>query len=164
MPDRGATARLSQPTDPQDAIRVMVVDDALVIRGMLSRMIEEESGMSVIASVGDGERALKSLERHEVDVVVLDIEMPRMDGITFLKKLMAERPTPVVICSTLTERGAEVTMQAMASGAVDIITKPKSGLKGFLQDSKTELVSAIRGAAVARMSSRSRACLRSIVL
>lgn len=127
MSDRGATARLSQPTDPQDAIRVMVVDDALVIRGMLSRMIEEESGMLVISSVGDGERALKSLERHEVDVVVLDIEMPRMDGLTALPKIIEMSPgIQVLMASTLTLRNAKVSMQAMELGAADYIAKPSS--------------------------------------
>ena len=127
MSDRGATARLSQPTDPQDAIRVMVVDDALVIRGMLSRIIEEEAGLSVIASVGDGERALKSLERHDVDVVVLDIEMPRMDGLTALPKIIEMAPgIQVLMASTLTMRNAKVSMQAMELGAADYIAKPSS--------------------------------------
>jgi len=78
--------------------------------------------------------------------------MPRMDGITFLKKLMHERPTPVVICSTLTDQGAEITLQAMSAGAVDIITKPKVGLKGFLQDNKTLLGDAIKAASRARLT------------
>ncbi|WP_425405754.1 protein-glutamate methylesterase/protein-glutamine glutaminase [Hwanghaeella sp.] len=127
MSGRGAAARLSQPTDTQDAIRVMVVDDALVIRGMLSRMIEEEAGLSVIASVGDGERALKSLERHDVDVVVLDIEMPRMDGLTALPKIIEKSPgVQVLMASTLTLRNAKVSMQAMELGAADYIAKPSS--------------------------------------
>jgi two-component system chemotaxis response regulator CheB len=96
------------------------------------------------------------LEREAPDVIVLDIEMPRMDGITFLKKLMHERPTPVVICSTLTGKGAEITMQAMAAGAVDIITKPKAGLKSFLQENKTLLGDAIKAAARARISTLAR--------
>jgi two-component system chemotaxis response regulator CheB len=84
------------------------------------------------------------------DVIVLDIEMPRMDGITFLKKIMAERPTPVVICSTLTEAGAQTSLAALAAGAVAIITKPKIGLKQFLGDSSDDLVSAVRAASRAR--------------
>jgi two-component system chemotaxis response regulator CheB len=84
-------------------------------------------------------------------VIVLDVEMPRMDGITFLKKLMAERPTPVVICSTLTEKGAETTMQAMSAGAVGIVTKPKLSLKQFFIDSGDDLVSAVRAASHARV-------------
>jgi two-component system chemotaxis response regulator CheB len=85
------------------------------------------------------------------DVIVLDVEMPRMDGITFLKKIMAERPTPVVICSTLTEKGAETTMAALAAGAVSIITKPKLGLKDFLSESADELVAAVRAASHANV-------------
>jgi two-component system chemotaxis response regulator CheB len=91
--------------------------------------------------------AMDKLAREWPDVIVLDVEMPRMDGITFLKKIMSERPTPVVICSSLTPRGAETTLQAMAAGAVEIITKPTSGLKSFLLESAPELVAAIRGAA-----------------
>jgi two-component system chemotaxis response regulator CheB len=82
---------------------------------------------------------------------VLDVEMPRMDGITFLKKLMAQRPTPVVICSTLTEKGAETTMQALSAGAVAIVTKPRIGLKQFLVDSAEDVVGAVRAAAQANV-------------
>jgi two-component system chemotaxis response regulator CheB len=85
------------------------------------------------------------------DVIVLDVEMPRMDGVTFLKKLMAEHPTPVVICSTLTEKGAETTMQAMSAGAVAIVTKPKLGLKQFLVDAAGELIAAIKAASQANL-------------
>jgi two-component system chemotaxis response regulator CheB len=90
------------------------------------------------------------------DVIVLDIEMPRMDGITFLKKIMAERPTPVVICSTLAEAGAETSMAALAAGAVAIITKPKLGLKQFLEDASDDLVTAVKAAAKANV--RAAAC------
>jgi two-component system chemotaxis response regulator CheB len=79
--------------------------------------------------------------------IVLDVEMPKMDGITFLRKLMAERPTPVVICSTLTEKGAQTSVEALTAGAVAIITKPRLDLKQFLHDSSDELVSAVRAAA-----------------
>jgi two-component system chemotaxis response regulator CheB len=85
------------------------------------------------------------------DVIVLDVEMPRMDGITFLRKLMAQRPTPVVICSTLTEKGAETTMQALSAGAVAIVTKPRIGLKQFLVDSAEDVVGAVRAAAQANV-------------
>ena len=84
------------------------------------------------------------------DVIVLDVEMPRMDGISFLRKIMAERPTPVVICSTLTEAGASTTLQALAAGAVTVVAKPKVGLKGFLEENAREFVGAIREAAAAR--------------
>jgi two-component system, chemotaxis family, protein-glutamate methylesterase/glutaminase len=85
------------------------------------------------------------------DVILLDIEMPRMDGLTFLRKVMAERPTPVVICSTLTEAGAETTLQALSAGAVSIITKPKLGLRSFLEDAANDLLAAVKAAASANV-------------
>jgi two-component system, chemotaxis family, protein-glutamate methylesterase/glutaminase len=94
------------------------------------------------------------------DVILLDVEMPRMDGITFLKKLMQERPTPVVICSTLTEAGAATTVEALSAGAVSIITKPKLGLKQFMSEAAQEVITAIRTAArvnVKRLAARSNA-------
>ena len=92
------------------------------------------------------------MARQWPDVILLDVEMPRMDGITFLRKIRAERPTPVVICSSLTEKGAETTLQALAAGAVEIISKPKIGLKSFLQDSAAELLAAIRAAVQANLN------------
>ncbi len=132
-------------------IKVFIVDDSAVVRQVLTGLLDSISGIQVIGSAPDPLFALPRLEKDWPDVIVLDIEMPRMDGITFLKKLMQEHPTPVVICSTLTAKGAEVTMQAMSAGAVDIITKPTVNLKGFLQDSKTLLADAIKGAAHARV-------------
>ncbi len=134
-------------------IKVMIVDDSAVVRQVLTEQLNAIAGIEVVASARDPIFARRYLKDAWPDVIVLDIEMPRMDGITFLKQIMRERPTPVVICSTLTEKGAEVTMQAMSAGAVDIITKPKAGLKGFLQDSKTLLGDAVRAAAGARLKS-----------
>jgi len=114
-------------------------------------VLDSIAGIKVIASAPDPIFAQKKMEQDWPDVIVLDIEMPRMDGITFLKKLMQEHPTPVVICSTLTAKGADVTMQAMSAGAVDIITKPTVNLKNFLQDSTTLMANAIKGAARAKM-------------
>ena len=133
------------------SIKVLIVDDSAVVRQVLTQQLATVSGIQVIGSASDPLFAMKKMKDDWPDVIILDIEMPRMDGITFLKKIMAERPTPVVICSTLTDKGAEVTMQAMAAGAVDIITKPKVQLKGFLQDHKTLLVDTIRAAASARL-------------
>ncbi len=138
-------------------IKVMIVDDSAVVRQVLTEQLDAMPGIKVVASARDPLFAQRYLEKAWPDVIVLDIEMPRMDGITFLKKIMHERPTPVVICSTLTEKGADVTMQAMSAGAVDIITKPKAGLKGFLQDHKTLLGDAIRAAARAQMGRMNKA-------
>jgi len=132
-------------------IKVFIVDDSAVVRQVLSEMLDSLPGIKVIGSAPDPIFAMKHMEKQWPDVIVLDIEMPRMDGITFLKKLMQEHPTPVVICSTLTAKGAEVTMQAMSSGAVDIITKPTINLKGFLMDSKTLLADAIKAASRAKV-------------
>ncbi len=132
-------------------IRVFLVDDSAVVRQVLGSVIDSIPGIKVIGSAPDPIFALKKLEEDWPDVIVLDIEMPRMDGITFLKKLMKEHPIPVVICSTLTLKGAEVTMEAMSAGAVDILTKPTANLKGFLQESKTLMANAIKGAAQAKM-------------
>jgi len=132
---------------PLNAIKVLVVDDSAVVRKVLGAMLENAPGIRLLHAVADPLLAIERMKQAWPDVIVLDVEMPRMDGITFLKKIMAERPTPVVICSTLTERGAETTMAALAAGAVSIITKPKLGLKDFLTDSADELVAAVRAAA-----------------
>lgn len=132
-------------------IKLMIVDDSAVVRQVLSQQLDNVSDINIIGSARDPLFAMKMMEKDWPDVIILDIEMPRMDGITFLKKIMAEHPTPVVICSTLTENGAKATMEAMSSGAVDIITKPKVGLKGFLEESRNRLLHSIRGAAKARM-------------
>ncbi|WP_026601074.1 protein-glutamate methylesterase/protein-glutamine glutaminase [Methylomonas sp. 11b] len=131
--------------------KVFIVDDSAVVRQVLTGLLDSLPGIKVIGAAPDPIFALTRMEKDWPDVIILDIEMPRMDGITFLKKLMHEHPTPVVICSTLTAKGAEVTMQAMSAGAVDIITKPTVNLKGFLQDSKTLLADAIKGASHARL-------------
>lgn len=143
------------------AINVMIVDDSAVVRQVLTKQIDGVQGIKVIATATDPLFAMNKMSNQWPDVIILDIEMPRMDGITFLKKIMAEHPTPVVICSTLTEKGADVTMQAMASGAVDIITKPKAGLKDFLADHKTQMIDAIKAASMAKVSKSGRVAVQS---
>jgi two-component system chemotaxis response regulator CheB len=128
-------------------IQVLIVDDSAVVRQVLTAVLDREPGIHVSGSAADPIFAMERMNRDWPDVVILDVEMPRMDGITFLKKLMSVRPTPVVICSTLTERGAETTMEAMAAGAVGFVTKPKSGLKSFLEGDAGEIVQAVRSAA-----------------
>jgi two-component system chemotaxis response regulator CheB len=129
----------------------MVVDDSALVRQLLTALLEADPGIKVIGAVADPILAMARMESIWPDVIVLDIEMPRMDGITFLRKLMIERPTPVVICSTLTEKGARTTMEALAAGAVSIITKPKIGVKQFLVDSCDDLVTAVKVAAQANV-------------
>jgi len=132
-------------------IKVLIVDDSAVVRQVLTEKLAKAPGIAVIGAASDPVFAMARMQVQWPDVIVLDVEMPRMDGITFLKKLMAEHPTPVVICSTLTEKGAETTVQALAAGAVSIVTKPKIGLKQFLQEDSEGLVAAVKAAARANL-------------
>ena len=132
-------------------IKVIVVDDSAVVRQVNRETLEKEADIEVIAAVADPIYAFERMRVVWPDVIVTDIEMPRMDGITFLKKIMAEHPTPTVVCSSLTEKGASATMEALAAGALAIITKPKMGVKQFLQESGDDIVSAVRAAARANM-------------
>jgi len=132
-------------------IKVMVVDDSAVVRQVVQGILDREPDIEVIGAASDPIFAIDRMNKQWPDVIVLDIEMPRMDGISFLKKIMAERPTPVVICSSLAEKGAATTMQALEAGAVEIITKPQMGVKRFLEESVSELVTAVRAAAQANV-------------
>jgi two-component system chemotaxis response regulator CheB len=129
----------------------MVVDDSAVVRQVLSAALEKDPEIEIIGTASDPVFALEKMQRDWPDVITLDVEMPRMDGITFLKKLMAERPTPVVICSTLTGKGTETSMQALAAGAVAVVSKPTVGLKQYLQDSSEDLAHAVKAAAKANV-------------
>ncbi len=134
-----------------DKIKVMIVDDSAVVRQVVAQALAGDAGIEVIATASDPVFALEKMRTLWPDVLIVDIEMPRMDGITFLKKIMAEHPTPVVICSSLAEQGAQATFEALSAGAVAIITKPKVGLKNFLEDSSNDIVQAVRSAAKANM-------------
>lgn len=136
---------------PVNKIRTLIVDDSAVVRQVLTQVLTKSDVIQVIGAVSDPIFAMAKMNQDWPDVVVLDIEMPRMDGITFLKKLMSVRPTPVVICSTLTEEGAETTLQALSAGAVGIVTKPKAGLKSFLEDDSADIVHAVKAAALTDM-------------
>ena len=133
------------------SIKVLIVDDSAVVRQVLTNLLSATPGMDVMQAATDPLNAMDRMKQEWPDVIVLDVEMPRMDGITFLRKIMAERPTPVVICSTLTEKAAKTTMEAMAAGAIAIVTKPKLGLKQFLIDAADDLVSTVRAAARANV-------------
>ena len=132
------------------AVKAMIVDDSAVVRKHLTELLTA-GGVEVVATAADPLFAWPKLQSNPPDVLVLDVEMPRMDGISFLRKLMAEHPLPVVMCSTLTEAGCETTMQALAAGAVGFVTKPKLGLKTFLEDRANGLVEAVKAAAKANL-------------
>lgn len=135
--------------------RVMVVDDSAVIRGLLARAIEQDSQIKIVASVGDGQMAVNALQRHPVDVIILDIEMPIMDGLTAIPKLLAIDPAvKIIMASTLTLKNAEISFKAMELGAADYIPKPSSTREIHAADEfKRELIEKIRiMAALARRS------------
>jgi two-component system chemotaxis response regulator CheB len=132
-------------------IKVMLIDDSAVVRQVNKETLEKAGDIEVIGAAADPLFALERMKSQWPDVLVLDIEMPRMDGLTFLRKIMAEHPTPTVICSSLAEKGAAATMDALAAGALAIITKPKMGVKQFLQDAGNDLLNAVRAAARANM-------------
>lgn len=144
------------------AIEVLVVDDSAVVRQVLSATLNEAPDIKVYATASDPIFAQQQMQKKWPDVIVLDIEMPRMDGLTFLRQIMQQRPTPVIICSSLAEKGAELTLQALAAGAIDIITKPQMGVKDFLLDAKNLLWQTVRAAAGARLSSARRAVVTSV--
>ena len=134
-----------------EKIKVLIVDDSAVVRQVNRETLDREPDIEVIGVAADPLFALEKMKSAWPDVLVIDIEMPRMDGLTFLKKIMAERPTPTVVCSSLAEAGAAATMDALAAGALSIITKPKMGVKQFLQDAANDLVAAVRAAARANL-------------
>jgi two-component system chemotaxis response regulator CheB len=131
----------------------MVVDDSAVVRQVLTDILTRQGGCAV-TTAPDPIIALDKIQRARPDVVLLDLEMPRMDGLSFLRKVMDEDPIPVVVCSGLAERGTRAALKAIEAGAVDVVAKPKLGVSGFLYDSATLLVEAVRGAAGARVRRR----------
>ncbi len=145
----------SRPPDrPAGPTRIMVVDDSAVVRQAL-RAILTRVGM-LVEVAADPLIAQQKMRGWRPDALVLDIEMPRMDGLTFLRKIMSEDPIPVLVCSGVAAQGTEVALQALEEGAVDIVEKPRLGVKGFLEDSAARLVEAVRGASQARVRYRAR--------
>lgn len=132
-------------------IRVIVVDDSALVRSLLSEIINRQRDMECIGTANDPLVAREMIRELNPDVITLDVEMPRMDGIDFLGRLMRLRPMPVVMISTLTERGGEITMKALELGAVDFVAKPRVGLASGLNDLATQIVDKIRVAAVAQV-------------
>lgn len=132
-------------------IKVIVVDDSAVVRQVARDMLAADPAIGAVTIAAHPLLAMNKMRDDWPDVILLDIEMPHMDGLTFLRKIMAERPTPVVICSTLTERGARTTMDALAAGAVATIAKPRLGLKQFLAGDALDLVAQVKAAARANV-------------
>lgn len=139
------------------AIKIMIVDDSAVVRQVLSQELGSQSDMEIMATAPDPVFALEKLKTHWPDVIILDIEMPRMDGVTFLQKVMEMRPTPVIICSSLAASGADVTLRALSAGAFAIVEKPQIGVRDFLKDSSENLLAVVRAASGARVDRMRRA-------
>jgi two-component system, chemotaxis family, protein-glutamate methylesterase/glutaminase len=132
-------------------IGVLVVDDSAVVRATLARILENESDIEVIGLAADPFIAAAKIRERTPDVIMLDIEMPRMDGLTFMRKVMSQHPIPIVVCSALTTEGAQATLRALELGAVEIVAKPQVGTKRFLEESSARITDAIRAAAHARL-------------
>jgi two-component system, chemotaxis family, protein-glutamate methylesterase/glutaminase len=132
-------------------LKVLVVDDSAMVRLALTAVLESDPTIKVIATAQDPYVAAQKIAQEVPDVVLLDVEMPRMDGITFLRKLMNQHPIPVVICSSLAQAGSDTVMSALESGAVDIITKPALGVKSFFEEERLRIIDTVKGAAVAQL-------------
>ena len=133
-----------------NTIKVMLVDDSALVRNVLTEVLSADPQIEVIATAQDPFVAAQKLRRQVPDVIILDVEMPRMDGLTFLQKLMLQHPIPVIICSTLVESGDKTTLKALEYGAVDVIQKPRLGTRQFLEESRILLTDAVKGAAKAK--------------
>ncbi len=135
-------------------IRVLIVDNSASVRQTLAAVLSQDPDIEVMGVASDPFAAARRIHDEVPDVITLDVEMPRMDGITFLRKLMAQRPIPVVMCSSLTEEGSETLMQALEAGAVDVILKPRIGAADYLADSSIRICDAVKSAAQARVGGR----------
>jgi len=138
-------------SDNSRTLKVLVVDDSAIVRQALMAILSEKRGFQVIVAA-DPLIAMEKMKRFSPDVILLDLEMPRMDGMTFLRKIMSHNPLPVVVCSGLTGSRTEAAIRALEIGAVDIITKPKIGIRGFLEESAVLLEDTVRAAATARVT------------
>ncbi len=137
-----------------DKIKVLIVDDSALVRQILTEILGQDPGIEVVGSAADPYAAREKIKKLDPDVLTLDVEMPRMDGLTFLSNLMRLRPMPVVMVSSLTESGAAVTLQALELGAVDFVTKPKIDLAHTLDSYALEIREKVRVAARARVQER----------
>ncbi len=132
-------------------IRVLVVDDSAVVRQTMMEILSSDPQIEVMATAADPYVAADRISREVPDVITLDVEMPRMDGITFLHKIMSQHPIPVVMCSGIHDEKSEIALKAMEYGAVDIIHKPRIGTKQFLRESMVRICDAVKAASQARL-------------
>lgn len=137
-----------------DIINVLVVDDSPLVRDVLKDILNEDPQINVIASVADPYQAVKVIRKQMPDVITLDIEMPRMDGLTFLKKIMTQRPIPVVVISSLTKKGADTTVKALQYGAVEVIQKPKLDNKESVEEAKIIICDKVKAASVTKLKKK----------
>ncbi|WP_439543226.1 protein-glutamate methylesterase/protein-glutamine glutaminase [Hyphomicrobium sp.] len=137
------------PAAPKAPIRVLIVDDSAAVRQVLTSILDAEPDIEVMATAGDPFSAAEKIRREIPTVMILDIEMPRMDGLTFLRKIMAQRPIPVVVCSA--QSRSDVVFEALEAGALDVIGKPRVDTTQFLMESRTRVCDAVRAAARAKM-------------
>src|SRR6187549_3996246 len=138
----------------QRKIKVLIVDDSALVRQILVEILKTAQDMDVVGTASDPFMARERIKETNPDVLTLDVEMPRMDGLTFLANLMRLRPMPVVMVSSLTDRGAEITLKALELGAIDFVSKPKLDVAGTLKDFSEEILTKIRIAARARVRAR----------
>ncbi|KRG43831.1 chemotaxis protein [Stenotrophomonas panacihumi] len=148
----------------QAPVRVLIVDDSAVVRQILTEILSRDIGIEVVGSAADPLLAREKIKRLNPDVITLDVEMPRMDGLAFLENLMRLRPTPVVMISSLTERGADTTLQALSLGAVDFVAKPKLDVARGLETYAEEIVGKVKAAAQARVRPLARAAATKVEL
>ena len=132
-------------------IRVLVVDDSAFMRKVISDIINEDPGMEVIGTARDGEEALSKIEQLKPDVVTLDVEMPKLNGIEVLRRIMPSNPVAVVMVSSLTREGADITIEALTLGAVDFVAKPTGAISVSMREMASELRKKIRAASLARL-------------
>jgi two-component system chemotaxis response regulator CheB len=144
---------------PHDPLHILVVDDSAVVREVMSAVLSQEPGLSVVTAA-DPLIAMIKMARQRPNVIVLDLELPRMDGLAFLRKIMSENPVPVVVCSAHAGEGSAMTLRALESGAVDVVAKPRVGVRQFIHESAVALIDAVRAAANAKLRCSPRASMQ----
>jgi len=139
---------------PRKPYKVLVVDDSAVVRQAMQAILSQDPDLEVVATASDPVAAAERIKQMVPDVITLDVEMPRMDGITFLRRLMAQKPIPVVMCSSLVTDKSETLMQALEAGAVEVVCKPELGVREFFEESCQRICHSVKAAAQARLSKR----------